>query len=125
MRMQTAKAARDDEIRMYKVTLSATKIAFSTGESTEKVHFIEFAKNRRVKLRGGKLGGTAFRPSGVPFGAVKQSRPFRRPVRSRETLPSYYRVTRSSQRTIDSMTSIDNPQAATKTNHVAHIGVCR
>ena len=63
--------------------------------------------------------------SGDPSGTAEPSRPFRRPVRSRETLPSYYRVTRSSQRTIDSMTSIDSPQAATKTNHVAHIGVCR
>lgn len=36
-----------------------------------------------------------------------------------------YRVTRSSHRTIESITSIDRPQAATKTNHVAHIGVCR
>lgn len=35
-----------------------------------------------------------------------------------------YFVTRSSQRTIESMTSIDMPQAATKTHHVAHIGVC-
>lgn len=38
---------------------------------------------------------------------------------------SDYLVTRSSQRTIESMTSIDSPQAATNTAHVAHIGVWR
>ncbi len=34
-----------------------------------------------------------------------------------------YFVTRSSQRTIESMTSIERPQAATKTVQVVHIGV--
>lgn len=38
---------------------------------------------------------------------------------------SCYFVTRSSQRTIDSMTSIDSPHAATNTAHVAHMGVWR
>lgn len=48
------------------------------------------------------------------------------PRRSRATdLGPRYFVTRSSQRTIDSMTSIDRPQAPTKTAHVAHIGVWR
>lgn len=42
----------------------------------------------------------------------------------RENMTRGYFVTRSSQRTIESMTSIDMPQAATKTHHVAHIGVC-
>ena len=41
-----------------------------------------------------------------------------------ENRPDYL-VTRSSQRTIESMTSIDRPQAATNTAHVAHIGVWR
>ncbi len=34
-----------------------------------------------------------------------------------------YLVTRSSQRTIDSMTSIERPQAATNTVQVLHMGV--
>ena len=76
MRMQTAKAARDDGIRMYKVTLSATKIAFSTGESTEKVHFIEFAKKPPRKITRRQT-----RRNSVPT--------IGRSVRSRKTEPSF------------------------------------
>lgn len=56
---------------------------------------------------------------------VHEKKPLRF-VRSghRENMTRGYFVTRSSQRTIESMTSIDMPQAATKTHHVAHIGVC-
>ena len=65
------------------------------------------------------------RTGGYAPRTVHEKKPLRF-VRSghRENMTRGYFVTRSSQRTIESMTSIDMPQAATKTHHVAHIGVC-
>ncbi len=48
--------------------------------------------------------------------------PAGRPAAPRKGRFRYF-VTRSSQRTIESMTSIERPQAATKTVQVVHIGV--
>ena len=64
-------------------------------------------------------------PGDTPHAPSTKKKPLRF-VRSghRENMTRGYFVTRSSQRTIESMTSIDMPQAATKTHHVAHIGVC-
>ena len=52
----------------------------------------------------------------------KKSRPTKAGRERSAPMSGYYLVTLSSHLTIESMTSIDRPHAATNTNHVAHIG---
>ena len=74
----------------------------------------------------GRRAGSSGRRAGSRLGAggkiEKKSRPTKAGRERSAPMSGYYLVTLSSHLTIESMTSIDRPHAATNTNHVAHIG---